>query len=386
MLFNENIKSLYVHVPFCSSKCSYCDFFSLENRDFRQKKSVIESTVKQIEYFSEFFSFKDIETVYIGGGTPTALPISLLEYLIFSIYDLIDKDLIEFSIEINPETVDEELVIFFRDTPLTRLSTGIQTFSDKHLKILGRNSSSENCFKALELLSKTDCDISLDLISSIPGQSIDDCIHDIRTASAFNPSHISLYSLTIEENTPIAAYYKETDIDDEIWTASAEYLKNSGFEHYEISNFAFNGKKCLHNINYWKMKPYLGCGPSAVSTLFQNNSPLRLYNTSDVSLYLEGEKNIWNIKKDLLDTTDFFIETLMMGFRTSDGIDLHNINNIFSSDIYSIIPETIIKWKRKGMLLETESALMLSDRGRLFHSSFIIDIMNELENSKITLS
>lgn len=114
MLFNENIKSLYIHVPFCSSKCSYCDFFSLANKDFQQKKSVIESTVKQIKYYSQIFSFNDIETVYIGGGTPTALPPSLLEYLIFSVYDLLNKDLTEFSIEINPETVDEELVIFFQ--------------------------------------------------------------------------------------------------------------------------------------------------------------------------------------------------------------------------------------------------------------------------------
>ncbi len=272
-------------------------FFSLANKDFQQKKSVIESTVKQIKYYSQIFSFNDIETVYIGGGTPTALPPSLLEYLIFSVYDLLNKDLTEFSIEINPETVDEELVIFFKDTPLTRLSTGIQTFSDRHLQILGRKSTSDNCFKALELLSETDCDLSLDLISSIPGQSIDDCIHDIKTASAFNPSHISLYSLTIEENTPIAASYKESDIDDEIWAASAEYLKNSGFKHYEISNFALNGKKCLHNMNYWKMKPYLGCGPSAVSTLFRDNRPVRFFNTSDLSLYMEEEKAYGILRK-----------------------------------------------------------------------------------------
>ena len=282
MLFRDNIKSLYIHVPFCNSKCSYCDFFSLENIDFKQKKAVTDSTVEQIRYFSEKYSFRTIDTVYIGGGTPTSLPPSLLEKLVYSITDLTGDEIKEFSIEINPETVDEELLIFLEDSPITRLSIGIQSFNDKHLKILGRNCTSGKGKHALDLLKNTEKDINIDLISSIPGQTLQESINDINEAFSFSPSHISLYSLTIEENTPIAEKINSKDIDDEVWIKASEYLKSSGFDHYEISNFSLPGKQCLHNLNYWNMNPYIGCGPAAVSTVIINNTPFRLYNTVNI--------------------------------------------------------------------------------------------------------
>ncbi len=383
---DNEIKSLYIHVPFCSSKCSYCDFFSIENSDFSLKKRVVESTLEQLKYYSDHFSFRGIETVYIGGGTPTSLPPSLLEKLIYGITDSLDSEIREFSVEINPETVDEELVIFLKDTPLTRLSIGIQSFSNRFLNILGRNSSSRSCMYALEFLKNTGRDMNIDLISSIPGQKTEDCIKDIKTALSFSPEHISLYSLTIEEGTPISEIADKKDIDDESWINGSDYLEISGFEHYEISNFAAKGKRCLHNMNYWMMKPYLGCGPASVSTLFKDRKPFRLFNSSDISSYLEGAGNKWNIREEKISSTDYLIETLMMGFRISDGITESDFTDIFGTDIYGIIPETIIKWIGKGMLKKGEGNLYLTDKGRLFHSSFIIDIMDELDKSKFSLS
>ena len=348
------------------------------------KKAVVDSTINQINALSSEYSFNDIETVYIGGGTPTSLPVSLLEKLIFSIDDSVKSEIKEFSIEINPETVDMETVYFLRDTPLTRLSTGIQSFDDRFLMMLGRRSTSDVCRNSLDLLKKTDRELNIDIISSIPGQKSGDSINDIKNALFYKPEHISLYSLTIEENTPIADYLNINDIDDDIWLETSEYLENSGFDHYEISNFAQNNHKCIHNLNGWKMKPYLGFGPAAVSTIIENNRPFRIFNTQDLSLFLEDAESRWNMKKEEISIKDFLIETLMMGFRTSEGIDTDLFSSSFSSDIYGIIPETIIKWINKGMLLKSDTNLTLTGRGRLFHSSFIIDIMNELEDKKNT--
>ena len=386
MYFKDDIKSLYVHVPFCNSKCSYCDFFSLENIDFKKKKAVTDATVEQIKYFSRKYGFGNLETVYIGGGTPTSLPPSLLEKLIFSIADITGENIKEFSIEINPETVDEELIIFLKDTPLTRLSIGIQSFNNTCLKILGRNCTPGKSRYAIELLMETGKDINIDLISSIPGQKQEDSIYDVKEALGFSPSHISLYSLTIEENTPIADKLSSKDIDDEVWIRASEYLENSGFDHYEISNFSLPGKQCLHNLNYWNMSPYIGCGPAAVSTVIRNNKPFRFYNTVDIPLFLDGEKKMWNLEKEEVSADNYFIETMMMGFRTSGGINLENILKTFGADIYGIIPETIIKWTDKGMLQKTDTGLSLTGKGRLFHSSFILDIMDELERRKLPLS
>lgn len=273
-----------------------------------------------------------------------------------------------------------------KNSPLTRLSTGIQSFDDKFLKILGRNCKSYVSRKAVEKLLSTGRILNLDLISSIPDQKINDSINDIKTALTYNPQHISLYNLTLEENTPISGIFTQKDIDDDVWIESSEYLKESGYSHYEISNFALPGYKCTHNMNYWKMKSYIGCGPSAVSTSFENNIPYRINNTSNISLFLEGKERDWNIKKEKIEKSDFFIETLMMGFRTADGIDKENINRIFGADIDGIIPETVLKWKNKGLLLKKTGSLALTEKGRLFHNSFLIDIMNELENRKTPLS
>ncbi len=386
MHFKNDIKSLYIHVPFCSSKCSYCDFFSVENSSFSIKKDITDSTAEQLKFFSGKYCLDNIETVYIGGGTPTALPLSLLEKLILTVSDVLKKEISEFSIEVNPETVNKDLITFFRDTPLTRISTGIQSFNDVFLNILGRKSSFKTGTEALNLLKITDLDINIDLISSIPGQKIDDCINDLKTALSFDPDHISLYNLTIEENTPIADIYSSKDIDDEVWIQSSGFLSEYGYDHYEISNFSKSGKKCLHNLNYWRMEPYIGCGPTAVSTMFSNDSAFRLKNCSDFNLFLERGKNNWNISEENISDDDFLIETLMMGFRTSEGICREKIRNIFGFDLYGIIPETIIKWINREMLIKTEKNLVLSEKGRLFHSSFIIDIMNELENRKKKLS
>ncbi len=386
-MFSENrIKSLYIHIPFCISKCSYCDFFSMPGKDREMKEAVTDSTIRQIKYFSQKYSFKHLETVYIGGGTPTSLPYDILEKLITGTVKVIPSEIKEFSIEINPETVNHDLINLIENSPLTRLSIGIQSFSGRFLKTLGRNSSPLKNINAIELLSKTGKDLNLDLISSIPGQSVGEGICDAKTASDFSPSHISLYNLTVEKNTAFSKKYSENDIDDEVWIKTSEFLEDSGYSNYEISNFSLPGKECIHNLNYWKMQNYLGVGPASVSTISENSSFVRIFNTEKIESYLEGENSSWNIRKERIDKTDYLIEYLMMGFRTAEGINITAAESVLGYNIYSIIPETVIKWDDKGFIDSLEGRLSLTRKGRLFHSSFIIDIMNELDNRKLPLS
>jgi len=225
--------------------------------------------------------------------------------------------------------------------------------------------------------------LSLDLISSIPGQIVSEAIDDVKKALRFAPDHISLYYLTLEKKTPLYDKYSDTDQDENCWVEAADYLYESGYNHYEISNFAKSGKESLHNMNYWRMESYLGCGMSAVSTVYdENKCGSRLTASSVPENFLAGPDKQWGTKVEKLSSYDLLVETLMMGFRTSEGVDLEKNNDYFNLDIRELLLPVIEGWKNKGYISDDNKNLALSRSGRFFHNSFMIDILRYLEKVK----
>jgi len=313
-------KSLYIHIPFCRSKCPYCDFHSIVPQS-QLANDYIKALVSKISFLNSDFS-----SVYIGGGTPSALSLANLKKLI-TVLRPITKEVGEFTIEVNPESSNEKKFELFLKNNVSRISIGVQSFNGKKLKKLGRVHSAEDSKRVVKLAKSIGFeDIGIDLIFGVNGESLADWKKELRIAVALGLKHISTYCLTYEEGTPLFMQIKKKFIiplDDKItsnmYKESIKYLTKFGYRHYEISNFAKPGFESKHNMNYWYGYPYLGLGPSAVSYL----DGRRQKNTSSVTDYID------KLNRGI--TTVVFSETLSkkrkakelaaLRIRTNEGIN-----------------------------------------------------------------
>jgi len=372
-LENNASSSLYVHIPFCNSKCSYCDFFSVTVHSLIDAE--VERTIRQTSDYIDFFGIKRIPTVYIGGGTPTSVPMHILHKLLSYIKTLPLEQDAEITIEANPETVTKELLVMLSSSCVNRLSLGIQSFNQRTLSTLGRHCTASDSIKALELI-KTEWkkSLSLELIASVPEQSFGDVASDIDKAVSFSPDHISLYSLTIEDGTPIAKKYASSSplIDENVWIQAVDYLECKGYVRYEISNFAKPGYQSKHNVRYWRMQPYIGTGAGGVSTLHDGNGGFfRIANIHNIRSYVENSDILCSagIESVVGKSADF--ERIMMGFRMVCGVD----KNAFKA----LIPRTWQTWLSKGLAVEDESTMRLNREGLLLLNQFLLDALTELD-------
>ncbi|MDX9801982.1 MAG: hypothetical protein RBT69_11675, partial [Spirochaetia bacterium] len=207
-----------------------------------------------------------------------------------------------------------------------------------------------------------------------------EAVADVKKTLEFTPDHVSLYYLTLEKNTPLYETYTEEQQDENCWVEAADYLYASGYNHYEISNFAKPGHESLHNMNYWRMEPYIGCGMSAVSTIYNDKKTgYRLTSSSVPENYLKGAENLWGMKEEKLSRFELFTEILMMGLRTSEGIDLEKNNKFFDINIRELLLPVINLWEKKGYISNNNKNLALNRKGRFFHNSFMIDILGFLD-------
>ena len=379
-LKNNSEASLYIHIPFCNSKCSYCDFFSVTDHSLMAQ--VLDKTLEQTAGYIDYFGIKSIPAVYIGGGTPTSLPLTLLDRLLSFVGKLSLEEGAECTIEANPETVTPDLLTLLSSSCINRLSLGIQSFSKYTLKTLGRHCDFKTNFSKLELI-KTNWKggLSLDLISSVPGQSVSDSIEDIDTAVSFEPDHISLYALTLEEGTPLFRLYSDNldAIDDNVWIIAADHLEISGYRRYEVSNFAIPGHQSCHNTRYWKLLPYIGTGPGGVSTLHDREGLFRIANVPSLEGYLSGTGLLCGAGTEEITGKSYIFEYLMMGFRMTAGIAKSDFRTTFGREITDVIPETLADWKEKGLAVETENRVAMTKQGLLLLNQFLVDTLSELE-------
>ena len=376
---NNSEASLYIHIPFCNSKCSYCDFFSVT--DHSLMSAILDKTMDQTARYIDYLGIKRILTVYIGGGTPTSLPLPLLEKLLKFLERIPPEE--EFTIEANPETVNPDLLSLLSDSCINRLSLGIQSFSDTTLETLGRHCNAKTALKALELVRhRWDGQLSLDLISSVPHQTVSDSIADIDTAISFKPDHISLYALTLEEGTPLAKRYgSDLDaIDDNVWILATDHLEISGYRRYEVSNFALPGHQSKHNTRYWKLLPYIGTGAGGVSTLHDSEGGLyRIANVPNLERYLASDGLLCGAECEEIKGKSYIFEYLMMGFRMTAGIAKADFRATFGKEITEVIPETLAEWKDRDLAVETENVVALNKQGLLLLNQFLVDALSALE-------
>lgn len=321
---------LYIHIPFCIRKCIYCDFLSV-TYDESYANEYVDALCRELVLKKK--SAGVLKTIYIGGGTPSILPEESFNQLFRSIRNNFEfSSEIEITAEANPGTINESKINTLLSIGINRISIGVQSFNDNELKTLGRIHSSEEAVKSIEMIKKAGINnFSIDLMYGIPGQSMDSWKDTLSRAVGFSPKHISSYELTPEKGTPLYKMIGVIKMPDEelvleMYNFAIAYLAHRGYEHYEISNFALQGFRCIHNMNYWNRGEYIGAGAGAHSFI----NGVRSKNTGDIKKYIETINNgvIPETESMRLTHTDEIKEFIFLGLRKTEGISISNAKKL----------------------------------------------------------
>ena len=370
---------LYIHIPFCKTICSYCDFYRVLSPD--DDSPFIDTIIKEAEIRRDYLPGENISTIYLGGGTPSVLPVSELKKLMdnFSEIFSIENDS-EITIELNPDDLDLNYFNGLRKTGFNRISLGIQSWNDEELKFLNRRHDAAGAEKALKYSLDAGFDnITIDLIYGLPGMSAGSWEKTLEKTLSFDVKHISAYHLTIEPGSLLGKMKKQghiTEVDEEEslnqFNSLIEMTESAGFIHYEISNFGKEGYFSIHNSNYWKQVNYIGLGPSAHS--FNNYS--RQWNVSDVKKYVNAvNSNKTFFEKEELDTRKKFNEYMMTSLRTMWGIDLEYVEKVFDKEGYDYIMNLAGKFKEYGLMKQENKSLILTNQGKMISDNIISEFM-----------
>lgn len=368
------MSGIYIHVPFCKSKCTYCDFASFP-KEIGKTESYFACLYREIEGRGRQLAGRVFDTVYIGGGTPSVVPSKFIMGAIRQVKKFFTlSDNAEITIELNPGTVDEQKIKDYKSVGINRFSIGLQTGYDDQLKRLNRVHTAKDFLLCANMLKGEN--VSADILIGLAGQTIEQVKKSIDLAIAGGVSHISTYALTPEVGTPIYTDYLNGELlsDDEvadIYEQVVEYLKEKGIYRYEVSNFAKIGYESKHNQNYWNRGEYIGLGVSASS--FIDNR--RFTNTFKIDEYLNAV--IYNkspeISSDIIEEDDAKFEFIMLGLRTVKGIDIEKFNKEFNADFKT---EYKAQLSKKGKYLELNgNNLKIKDEYLFVQNDIIMDFM-----------
>lgn len=375
---------LYIHIPFCVKKCEYCDFLSW-NAEEEERQQYVAALLSEIESYREFAKGYRVSTIFIGGGTPSVLLPKQMEDILQKIYEIFELERrAEITIEVNPGTVDEEKLQCYKENGVNRLSMGLQSVKDEKLRLLGRIHTYQEFVESYELARKAGFDnISIDLISSVPGQTLQEWKEELETAAAQNPEHISVYQLIIEEGTPFYEKYAEhpellpdEETSREIYLWTGKFLKEAGYEQYEISNYAKPGKESRHNLKYWERGDYLGLGLGAAS-MVRN---IRMSNTKDMRTYLERCDKAKTMREDVqfLEEPRQMEEFMFLGLRKTRGVSKKEFKRIFGREMDMVYEKALHKCLENGMLLEHKDRIFLSEEGTLLSNMVLSEFLFDL--------
>ena len=372
---------LYIHIPFCKQACHYCDFhFSTQ---LSNKGNLIKALIKEIQIQKYYLKGEVIKTIYFGGGTPSILSEIEINSLLNSVRKnlAIDADA-EVTLEANPDDLSKESLLNFKTAGINRLSIGIQSFDDGVLRFLNRAHNYTKATESVELAREIGFgNISIDLIYSIPGQSLEDWLRNIRYALSLSPEHISAYSLTIEDKTVFGNWTKKGKLIamDEDPSATQfevlmETLDANGFEQYEISNFCKPGFVSRHNSSYWNQESYLGIGPSAHSF----NGSLRQSNVRNNSFYIKSiESGIIPAEVEILTRENKINETILISIRTSQGLELQQLKTRYDYDISALFKIKIDQMVGQELITVMNNRLILTKKGKLVADKIAYDLFVE---------
>lgn len=365
---------VYIHIPFCKSRCRYCDFFStmMLNRREEYVEAVIEEGIRNKDRFAE-----GIRTIYFGGGTPSLLEPEQIERILKSLGSPLltspeGEEQVEITMEANPGDLTPEKLQALRAAGVNRLSIGIQSFADRLLIAIGRRHNAAEAIAAVRMAREAGFDnLSIDLMYGLPGQTMADWKTDVAQAIALRPEHISAYCLIYEEGTPLYRMLERGEVqeaDEDTANEMADYLSEqlraAGYIHYEVSNYALPGRESRHNSSYWEDIPYIGLGAGAHSY----DGHCRWWNESDIEKYIEGTRN----KEQGTRTVEYLTEEekreerIMLGLRTRKGIDRRDICN--KEDI-------LARYLEKGYITTTNERVMVTEKGWHLLNRIITDLI-----------
>jgi len=367
---------LYIHIPFCRTKCLYCDFCSFVSRDEQQREAYVGALLREIE--AKGTKDYSVDTVYFGGGTPSLLSAEQIGRILGEIKESfnVSPDA-EITLECNPMTVSDDDKYFkeLRALGVNRLSLGVQSAIDGELKLIGRRHSFEDA-KATFLAARGAGfeNISVDLMLGIPSQTLDSLRVSANQVIKLAAEHISIYSLQLEEGTPLYRMRERYSLADDdaaadMYELVVKMMKDAGYRHYEISNFARGGRESKHNCKYWRLDEYLGLGLAAHSDF----GGKRLENTRDMERYLGGE---WLQAESDISNSERGFEFLMLGFRTADGISKSEFLARFGVEFDEKYGEKVEKFKKMGYFCEKGDALALTERGFEVSNAILTEILD----------
>lgn len=375
---------IYIHIPFCTHKCNYCDFYSITKID--QLDKFVENLVKEIRLFSSVNSKLVVDSIFFGGGTPSILKYQHFKKIFDELYNNFEiSNDSEITIEANPGAVDIEILPQLMSFGVNRLSFGVQSFDDSELKFLQRIHSSTEAINSINYAKKNGFDnISLDLIFGIPNQTLNSWQQTLKIASEMEIQHISIYNLIYEEGTPLYKNFHKgkikkisEDIEEEMYYYAVDFLEQLGYKQYELSNFAKDNKQCHHNIKYWTHRPYVGFGPSSHSFLgnkrYWNHRNLQKY----FSLLSENQLPIEEIEE--LDKYKIAIERIMLGLRY-DGVELAFISEIINDDIEVFIKQNILPFRE--LFKQISPKISLTKQGYFLVNEIAIRLINQIDLTK----
>lgn len=362
---------VYLHIPFCKSRCSYCDFATDIYRNVDSVERYVDTLVSEIQNFHPpEGGTLDIDTIYFGGGTPSLLLPSQVEKTLDAVRErfLLDTNS-EITMEMNPATVTPDSLRAFKELGVNRASFGVQTFNDRALRLLARGHDANDARQTYQLLRAAGFEnISFDLIAGLPGQTLADWTRNLEEAVSLSPEHLSLYLLEVHEGTPLAVQINggrqpapDDDLAAEMYELMCENLAAAGYEQYEISNFAKPGFESCHNSKYWRLDPVFGFGVSAHSFDGEN----RFSNHRDTTKYIESIEHSLTAEISR-ETIDAASEFAFLGLRLDEGIDLKKYEERFGIDLMATYRSDLDRLREDGLVEINEGRLKLTQKGKLF--------------------
>lgn len=365
---------IYIHIPFCKSRCLYCDFFSSTSSEL--KYSFVEALFKEMNARADEMRLARANNIYIGGGTPSQLPAELIKSIFDKLMSIVPLDEgAEVTIECNPDDVSPEFLHALNKTPVNRISMGIQTLNDDLLCMLRRRHDSNQARNAVAMLRQAGYDnISVDLMFGLPGQTMDMWKSDVDEILSMHVSHLSGYSLQWEEGTALYSMLEKGEVHEapeelslEMYRYLVEAAKESGMEHYEISNYAMPGMRARHNSGYWKDEAYVGLGPGAHS---YDGCMVRSSNPSNLMEYIQAD-GMPQQAQEILDEDALYEERVLKGLRTIDGLDVRTLHSKYRDYAISMAEKHIAS----GHMIYNGDVLRLTEEGFLVSNDIMSDLM-----------
>ena len=370
---------IYIHIPFCKRRCIYCDFFSTTQSE--KKAEYVHALVRELEMRKDYLGNEEIETIYLGGGTPSQLSQEELEEIFTYIYKVYKVTLdAEITLEANPDDLTPEYVSMLRNLPINRISMGIQTFQEETLKLLHRRHTAQQAIEAFKRCREAGFkNISIDLMYGLPGETLETWKQNLQQAIDLHPEHISAYHLIYEEDTALWKLREEHQVEEAdedlsltLFCTLIDELTRAGYQHYEISNFCLPGLHSRHNSSYWTGKKYLGCGPSAHSF----NGVSRQWNVASLSAYIDGiRQRKPDFEVEELDLYTRYNDFVLTSIRTCWGMSLFYLRSMYGEELYRYCLRMAKPHLEQGVLEISEDILKLTRKGIFISDGIMSDLM-----------